>query len=377
MGRLFQNRGLDGKCAYIYPSQEVARAVYKHIEGEVGPAFGVSVALLQGELGADLKLLAANIIVSSATHWDMVSRRWKQRKHIQNVDLYIADELHLLGARDGPVFEVVLSRARYVASQLERPCRIVGLSALVTNAKDIGDWLGVPQKAFFNFAGAGIQQVPLEVSLFGFDNNYANARLLGMSKYAYNACTKVAPEKPCVVFLPSRKQTLLSAIDFVTFAASVGQPFRFRVKGFSALLEESAMKVQEEALAQVLQRCCIPPPRTYAERQETRGEPLCKRCCVSVALSLQLLLGATWQVPNLYYHGYRAVRWQRAPLCGLFDGRLIADGGVCMQATGGHECEVHSPVPYAQEGVSQAYSARITTNRESPRPRHATICVRR
>ena len=59
-----------------------------------------------------------------------------------------------------------------------------------------------------------------------------------MSKYAYNACTKVAPEKPCVVFLPSRKQTLLSAIDFVTFAASVGQPFRFRVKGFSALLEE-------------------------------------------------------------------------------------------------------------------------------------------
>ena len=159
------------------PSQEVARAVYKHIEGEVGPAFGVSVALLQGELGADLKLLAANIIVSSATHWDMVSRRWKQRKHIQNVDLYIADELHLLGARDGPVFEVVLSRARYVASQLERPCRIVGLSALVTNAKDIGDWLGVPQKAFFNFAGAGIRQVPLEVSLFGFDNNYANARL--------------------------------------------------------------------------------------------------------------------------------------------------------------------------------------------------------
>lgn len=251
MARLFHSKGQEGKCAYICPKPELAQAVHKYLEGELGPALGASVSILTGELSTDLKRLGANIVVSSAAHWDMVSRRWKQRKHIQNVDLYIADELHLLGARDGPVFEVVLSRARYVASQLERPCRIVGLSAPISNAKDVGDWLGAPPKAVFNFP-VDVRQSPLAVSLFGFDNNHANARLLGMSKYAYNACTKVAPEKPCIVFLPSRKHTQLSAIDFVTFAASGGQPMRFCPPGLSSVLEEAAGKVQEEALAQTL-----------------------------------------------------------------------------------------------------------------------------
>lgn len=38
----------------------------------------------------------------------MLSRRWKQRKNVQNVALFIIDELHLVGGRNGPVIEVGL-----------------------------------------------------------------------------------------------------------------------------------------------------------------------------------------------------------------------------------------------------------------------------
>ena len=31
----------------------------------------------------------------------MLSRRWKQRKNVQNVNLFIVDELHLIGGDNG------------------------------------------------------------------------------------------------------------------------------------------------------------------------------------------------------------------------------------------------------------------------------------
>ena len=42
-----------------------------------------------------------NVIVSTPENWDVLSRRWKQRKNVQNVNLFIADELHLIGGENG------------------------------------------------------------------------------------------------------------------------------------------------------------------------------------------------------------------------------------------------------------------------------------
>ena len=62
---------------------------------------------LLGALQPDLKALErGNIVIATAEHWDMLSRRWKQRKNVQNTALVIFDELHLLGGKDGPALEV-------------------------------------------------------------------------------------------------------------------------------------------------------------------------------------------------------------------------------------------------------------------------------
>ena len=82
-----------------------------------GKGLGCEVVALTGETSTDLKILEkATIIISTAERWDMISRRWKQRKNVQNVDLLIVDELHLIGGEFGPVLEVVVSRMRNIAT---------------------------------------------------------------------------------------------------------------------------------------------------------------------------------------------------------------------------------------------------------------------
>lgn len=60
------------------------------------------VVLLTGETSTDLKLLGkGDIIISTPDKWDILSRRWKQRKNVQNVSLFIVDETHLIGGENG------------------------------------------------------------------------------------------------------------------------------------------------------------------------------------------------------------------------------------------------------------------------------------
>lgn len=49
-----------------------------------GAGLGLNVVMLTGESAADLKLLdKGNLICTTPDRWDMLSRRWKQRKNVQ------------------------------------------------------------------------------------------------------------------------------------------------------------------------------------------------------------------------------------------------------------------------------------------------------
>lgn len=50
--------------------------------------------------------LQGNIVIATPEHWDMLSRRWKQRKAVQDVPLFMVDEMHLLGGAHGSALEV-------------------------------------------------------------------------------------------------------------------------------------------------------------------------------------------------------------------------------------------------------------------------------
>jgi pre-mRNA-splicing helicase BRR2 len=71
---------------------------------------------------------------------------------VQNIGLLIADEVQLVGGEVGPTYEVIISRTRYVSAQTEIKTRIVACGVSLANARDLGEWMGVPSHAIFNFS---------------------------------------------------------------------------------------------------------------------------------------------------------------------------------------------------------------------------------
>lgn len=125
-----------------------------------------------------------------------------------------------------PILEVVCSRMRYISSQIERKIRIVALSSSVANAKDLGQWLGATTHGLFNFH-PNVRPVPLDLHIQGFNITHTQSRLIAMMKPVYHAICKHSPKLPIIVFVPSRKQTRLTAVDLLTFCAADLQPQRF------------------------------------------------------------------------------------------------------------------------------------------------------
>ena len=84
--------------------------------------------------------------------WDILSRRWRQRKNVQNIGLLIADEVQQVGGEVGPTYEVIISRTRYVSAQTEVKTRIVACGVSLADARDLGEWIGASSHTIFNFA---------------------------------------------------------------------------------------------------------------------------------------------------------------------------------------------------------------------------------
>lgn len=127
----------------------------------------------------DLKRLQkGNIILATAEQWDRLSLRWRKKRTVSvtDISLFIADELHLLGATGGPTLEVVVSRMRAISKLLSKPIRVVGLGSSMADGKEVGDWLGAPSHTQFCFP-PGSRPVPLEIHIQSMDIANFEARM--------------------------------------------------------------------------------------------------------------------------------------------------------------------------------------------------------
>ena len=107
-------------------------------------------------------------------------------------------ELHLIGGKDGPTMEVAVSRMRFIGNQLENGLRIVGLSASLANARDVGEWLGASSSCIFNF-DPKVHSVAIQMQ--GFDQPTFHSRMLAMSKPTYQAIKNGSRGKPGLLCL--------------------------------------------------------------------------------------------------------------------------------------------------------------------------------
>lgn len=238
----------DSRCVYVTPLQSLADQVFADWNSKFGVQLQKNVVLLTGETSADLKLLAkGNIIIGTPEKWDVLSRRWKQRKNVQNVNLFILDESHLISGDNGPVMEVICSRMRYISSQIEKSIRIVALSSSLGNSKDVAQWLGAQATGLFNFH-PNVRPIPLELHIQGFSITHTGSRLIAMAKPIYQSIMRHSPKKPVIVFVPSRRNTKLTALDLLTFCGADNDAQRFLhcteedLKPFTSRLTDKTLK---------------------------------------------------------------------------------------------------------------------------------------
>merc|ERR550514_2315179 len=239
------------RCVYLAPFENLAKERLLDWQNKFGQKMGLTVRELTGDATMDLNILqSSHITITTPEKWDLLSRRWKTRKPVQEVRLFIADELHLLNSEAGPTLETVISRMRYISVQLEAPIRIVGLAASLANAKDVAEWIGAPASGLFNFH-PNVRSVPLEIVIQGFDVAHRPTRLLAMQRPCYQAIKAYSPEKSVIIFAPDRKQARLTAIDLLLQAAADDKPKRF-VQVEDSVMAPHIAAVRESALQQTL-----------------------------------------------------------------------------------------------------------------------------
>ncbi|KAL7083867.1 hypothetical protein ACP275_14G188400 [Erythranthe tilingii] len=242
------------RAVYIAPLEALAKERYIDWKKKFGEGLGIRVVELTGETATDLKLVEkGQIIISTPEKWDALSRRWKQRKHIQQVSVFIVDELHLIGGQGGPILEVIVSRMRSIASQVGNRIRIVALSTSLANAKNLGEWIGATSQGLFNFPPS-VRPVPLEIHIQGIDIANYEARMQSMTKPTYTAIMQHAKNgKPAIVFAPTRKHARLTAVDLMTYSSADNEQKPLFLLGSAEEMEPFVANINEPMLKETIQ----------------------------------------------------------------------------------------------------------------------------
>ena len=174
MLRLF-NANPTATCVYVATKEATCRQQFSRWSEMFKDK---ALASLTGDTASDAKKLAsANIVVSTAEHFEVLSRRWRQRKSVQSIDMLIADDLHMIYADEGSALEVLVSRMRLMSGTF--PLRIFGISASVANAIDLASWIGAKSKHAYNFHPSA-RPFPLNVHVHGFDVRNVRERISAM-----------------------------------------------------------------------------------------------------------------------------------------------------------------------------------------------------
>ena len=224
MLRIFRDHP-NKKVLYIAPLKALAKERIIDWKKRIEGILHKKVVELTGDYTPDLRAIReSRVIISTPEKWDGISRHWQEREYVQEVGLLVIDEIHLLGQDRGPVLEVIVSRMRHISSTKHTPVRFIGLSTALANAQDVADWLGVPLPSLFNF-GHQVRPVPITVYVEGFTEKAYCPRMATMNKPTYNAIKAHSYDKPVLVFVSSRRQTRLTALDLISYSA-IDEPIR-------------------------------------------------------------------------------------------------------------------------------------------------------
>jgi helicase len=124
------------KVVYLAPLRALASEKYQEFSELF--EFGIRTAISTGDYDSSGETLGrADIIVLTNERFDSIMRH--KVSWLSSVGLFIADEVHLAGNDSrGPTLEMILTRVRYLGLDAQ----LLSLSATISNASLLGEWLG-------------------------------------------------------------------------------------------------------------------------------------------------------------------------------------------------------------------------------------------
>ncbi|KAI5866624.1 Sec63-domain-containing protein [Durotheca rogersii] len=239
------------KVVYIAPMKALVRERVKDWGARLAGPLGLKLVELTGDNTPDTRTIEdADIIITTPEKWDGISRSWQTRGYVRQVSLVIIDEIHLLAGDRGPILEIIVSRMNYIAQSTNSSVRLLGMSTACANAKDLANWLGV-KEGLFNFRHS-VRPVPLELFIDGFPEVRGFCPLMqSMNRPTFLAIKNHSPTKPVIVFVPSRRQTRLTAKDLINFCGMEDNPRRF-VNMSEEDLQLNLARVKDDALKEAV-----------------------------------------------------------------------------------------------------------------------------
>lgn len=237
IGRLFCLQPASVAVWVAGEGEDTIATVKQSLEHGVGNALDLKVHVLQGDHSADIATLkiGGSIVVCTPQHFDALSRKWqgrKERRALSGVGLVILDGVHRLSeAGDtGSILEVVGSRMRTLTRELwtdgRKPCRIVAVSDPIANAKDVADWLEVPEDALHSFHPSSLPDCP-RVEIIPCISRFGGGSLTSpsaLSRRIFDVMRRFTTDdaESIVIFVPTRKLSRAMAFELVTMAPAQG-----------------------------------------------------------------------------------------------------------------------------------------------------------
>ncbi|ONI80857.1 DEAD/DEAH box helicase [Saccharothrix sp. ALI-22-I] len=125
------------KAAWLVPQRSLTDELDRELE--TWRSQGLRVERLSGEYAVDVEAVkAADLWVATTEKFEAICRASSLQAALGEVGCLVVDEIHLLGSPGrGALLEALLARVRGTDS----PVRIVGLSATVSNAAEVAEWL--------------------------------------------------------------------------------------------------------------------------------------------------------------------------------------------------------------------------------------------
>ena len=160
------------------------------------------------------ELKETHVIVSTPEKWDVVTR--KSDGLMNEINLMIIDEIHLLNDGRGTVLECLVARALTTLIRAQKMIRILGLSATLPNYIDVADFIQAPEDSTF-FFDPSYRPTPLRCRFYGVKDYGSIKRTENiMNDIAYQnivRCLKMG--KQVLVFVHKRNATVKTAEELI------------------------------------------------------------------------------------------------------------------------------------------------------------------